>query len=262
MALTAACVALLVLTGLIYWYFRTGAAVQEIGTQAAFSGPGPEGRTNTEPEALVTGTIEKPLVIDYERVEKDSDLKAALVQRKQALGITSGLDMIVRSNETFTVGGITVAMRDILEKAFLEKRGVFEEKIKDSGAVEPETIDEYGIYVVQPDDNIWNIHFRIIQGYYTSRGHTVSPHADEPLKDGSSSGVGKLLKFSEAVVIIYNLETESIDTDIDLIKPLTKIVVYNLKEVFTLLEEINFDNVDRIRFDGEMIWIPAKQPES
>jgi len=29
--------------------------------------------------------------------------------------------------------------------------------------------------------------------------------------------------------------------------------------VFSLLDEINFDNVDRLQFDGKNIWIPANK---
>ena len=35
--------------------------------------------------------------------------------------------------------------------------------------------------------------------------------------------------------------------------------VYNMDEVFSLLEEINYDTVDRIQFDGKNIWVPAKK---
>ncbi|MCP4722868.1 MAG: hypothetical protein GY860_25735, partial [Desulfobacteraceae bacterium] len=87
----------------------------------------------------------------------------------------------------------------------------------------------------------------------------VASKADEPGNLGFSSGVGKILKFSETMVIIYNLIEKKVVEDINLLEPLSKIVVYNMDAVFTLLEEINYDNVDRIQFDGKNIWIPAKK---
>jgi hypothetical protein len=110
--------------------------------------------------------------------------------------------------------------------------------------------------VVRPGDNIWNIHFSILKEYYASRAIHVTPDADEPMDTGQSSGVGKILKFSEIMVIIYNMVEEKIVTDIDLIEPLSKIVIYNMDEVFALLSEIRFDQIDQIQFDGRTIWIP------
>jgi hypothetical protein len=83
--------------------------------------------------------------------------------------------------------------------------------------------------------------------------------ADEPVDQGMSSGVGKILKFSEAMVIIYNLVDKKVDSNINLLEPLSKIIIYNMDEVFSLLFEFNYDNIDRIQFDGTTIWIPAKK---
>ncbi len=186
--------------------------------------------------------------------------KAITLDRKKRLGIDKSLDLIIRPNERFTIGGTTVSMRDILEKAVSAKGGLLEEKIHPSGRITVDVDGEYGIYVVQSGDNIWNIHFKIIREYFAHRGAKVIKTADEPVPGGQSSGVGKLLKFSEKMVIIYNLLDGSIASDVDLLEPLSKIVVYNMHEIFSLLQEIDYDNVDNIRFDGNTIWIPAKQP--
>lgn len=119
-------------------------------------------------------------------------------------------------------------------------------------------LNAYGIHVVKPGDNIWNIHFQFLKDYFLHKGVTLSPGADEAGVKGQSSGVGRLLKFSESMVHIYNLREKRIDPDLNLIHPLSKIVVFNLAKVFELLESINFNEVDRIRFDGEMLWLPAK----
>lgn len=208
---------------------------------------------------VVTGDITPPSAIDYKDLEKDDGLKAMMDDRKKNLGIKESLDMIVKSDESFTVGESTVSMQKILEKAFTSEGKVFEEELSESGSAKPSAVREYGIYVVQPGDNLWNIHFRILKDYYAAKGIEVEEKADEPGNTGMSSGVGKILKFSETMVVIYNLLEEKVTRDINIIEPLSKVVVYNMTAVFNLLEEINFDNVNRLQFDGKNIWIPAKE---
>lgn len=208
--------------------------------------------------AVVTGEITGTKTIDYQDLEKDEQVKTMMGDRKKSLGIKESLDMIVKSDESFTVGESTVSMQKILEKAFTQEGRVYQEAITESGITKPTRIREYGVYVVQPGDNLWNIHFGILRDYYASKGVSVQEKADEPGNAGMSSGVGKILKFSETMVIIYNLLEEKVTRDINLIEPLSKVVVYNMAAVFNLLDEINFTNVDRLQFDGKNIWIPVK----
>ncbi len=210
-------------------------------------------------QVVVIGEVKKPVSIDYQDLNKDQALKTMMEERKNKLGIKKSLDMIVKSDESFVVGDSKVSMQTILEKAFVKKGEVFQEKISDSGSTDPLEIKEYGVYVVQPGDNIWNIHFRILRDYYSNKNIGIEEKADEPGTRGFSSGVGKILKFSETMVIIYNLIENEVTKDINLIEPLSKVIIYNMDDVFALLEEINFNNVDRIQFDGKNIWIPAKK---
>ena len=209
------------------------------------------------------GTVKGDIIImptiDYNNLEKDEALKQLMVSRKENLEIKKSLDMIINSDESFKIGDVQISMRDILENAFIKKGEIFEEKIHDSGAVLPQKIKDYGIYVVQPGDNIWDIHFNILKDFYDHQGINVSPKADEPIDHGISSGVGRILKFSETLVIIYNLIEKKVDSNINIIEPLSKIVVYNMDEVFSFLQEINYHDIDKIRFDGKTIWIPAKK---
>ncbi len=221
------------------------------------------GKTNTistDNTMVVEKTIKMLPEIDYKKLDKDKTLKALMDRRKKELGLKDSLDMVVKSDESFKVGKITISMRDILEKTFLKDKKIFEEKISPSGETKPEKLKEYGIYVVQPGDNLWDIHFRLIKEYYKSRGITIPDKADEPVAGGLSSGMGKVLKFSEKMVVIYNILDKKVDTNINLLHPLSKIIVYNMKEVFSFLKEINYKNMDKLRFDGETLWISAQPP--
>jgi hypothetical protein len=115
----------------------------------------------------------------------------------------------------------------------------------------------FGIYVVRPGDNIWNIHFRFLREYFGGRNVRLTPVADEPDDRGISSGVGKILKFSESMVHIYNLREKRLDANLDLIHPESKVVVFNLGEAFDLLGRIDERNIRELRFDGETLWVPA-----
>jgi hypothetical protein len=118
--------------------------------------------------------------------------------------------------------------------------------------------EAYGIYVVQHRDNIWNIHFKFLKEYFDHRGKGLPAQSDEPDPRGRSSGVGKILKFSEKMVYIYNIRERELASDIHLIHPLSKIVVFNMGKVFELLEDVDDSDMDQIQFDGENIWLPAK----
>ncbi|ACN15813.1 hypothetical protein HRM2_27210 [Desulforapulum autotrophicum HRM2] len=252
-------IALFAVLGLMLWVGDRLMPEKKESTMATQVTPSPVQSGNGP--SVVSGTIEQLPEIDFSKLEKANELTRMMDRRKQELGIGKSLDMIVGSDEAFKVGRTIVYMKDILKKSLLTKNRVVGETIEASGAVVPESTSEYGIHVVRKGDNIWNIHFGILQDYYKARGVPISNKADEPRNGGLSSGIGKLLKFSETIVTIYNILDEDVAKDINLLEPLSKIVVYNMTEVFSLLQEIDYDNVDRIRFDGEAIWIPAQQPD-
>ena len=210
-------------------------------------------------EGTVVKKVSKPEVIDYNELKKEGKVKDLMTSRKKNLGMKESLDMVVKSDEAFTVGGNTVSMQKVLEQAATGQGKVFETQIEESGGQKLAKITTYGVYVVQPGDNIWNIHFRLLKEYYARKQIQLEDQADEPMESGVSSGVGKILKFSEAMVIIYNLKEKKVAGDIHIIEPLSKVVIYNMDEVFSLLDKIDFNNVDRLQFDGTNIWIPVHQ---
>lgn len=180
-------------------------------------------------------------------------------KRKAKYGLKKGVDIIVRSDESFKVGELTVSMQEIQDKIRLKSGDIIEKDIKPGKIAPNNSIEEFGIYVVHSRDNLWAIHFKFLKDYFDRKDIAISSLADEPDSFGYSSGVGKLLKFSEKTVCIYNLKEGKLDVDINLIFPLSKIVVYNMSRIFALLDHIDYQHVNKIQFDGETIWIPAER---
>jgi hypothetical protein len=209
-------------------------------------------------EAKLRMAIPPEKIIDYGKIKENSDKALAdlMEERKQSYGVEQSIDMIVKSDESIKVGNETVPMKKILDQVRLEQGEILETDLKKGS--EKQKTEDYGIYVVQENDNIWDIHFKLLKDYYAHKGIHISPLADEPDSRGLSSGVGKILKFSEHMVYIFNLKEHKLETDLNQIYPLTKIVAYNMTFIFALLDRVNYDDVDRIEFDGETLWLPAE----
>lgn len=198
-------------------------------------------------------------VVDYGKLNEDTDteLNTLMKERKAPYGVDKSIDMIVKSDESIRVGNKTIRMEKILDDLKLKQGEILEKDVE--GGTTRKDRNEYGIHVVRPEDNIWNIHFRLLKEYYNHKGIQVSPLADEPNRRGRSSGVGKILKFSEHMVHIYNVKEDKLEMNLDQIYPLSKIIIYNMTYIFALLDRINYKTVHRIEFDGETLWLPAEQ---
>lgn len=232
------CIILVAVTGLFFW-LKKNAKVTPQNTPEKVHTP-------------VTGET----VIDYNNIEKDKALMALMQKRKAEYGIEKGVDMITKSDESFKIGNSTVSMQEILDKIRIRSGDIVEKDLTSTKMDSTKHSEAFGIHVVRPGDNIWNIHFNFLKDYFAHKGISLSPLADEPEKGGQSSGVGKLLKFSERTVNIYNIKEHRIDIDLDLIYPLSKVVVYNMDQIFSLLDLIDYEHVNRIQFDGDTLWIP------
>jgi hypothetical protein len=205
-------------------------------------------------------------VIDYNRVDEDENLQAIIQERKKQFGLDNGVDVIVRSDESFKVGDSIIPMKEILEKIRIKRGNVTEEgladkphgKISENQDLGEKSDDFFGIYVVKPNDNLWNIHFRFLQDYFDNKNIRLSPLADKPNTRGFSSGVGKILKFSENVVYIYNVRERKMDVNLNLLYSESEIVVFHMAEILSLLDQIDLENVNKIRFDGESLWISVE----
>ena len=218
----------------------------------------------------LTGPVEKNLsekvhvpiksqtVIDYNKLEKDKELQILTQKRKTKYGVEKSVDIIVKSDESLKIGDSIVPMQEILDKIRIKSGDIIEKDIE--GATLPDgRIRAFGIYVVKPEDNVWNIHFKFLKDYFDHKGVALAPLADEPDRKGFSSGIGKILKFSEKIVTIYNIKERKIAADLNLIYPLSKVVVYNMDRIFALLDRIDYNNANHIQFDGETLWINIDQ---
>lgn len=230
---------------------------QEAGSGAGKTEPSFQNKA-TEPGA---GTKIGSPAIDYSRLNRDKSLQALMKKRKKQLGIDGGVDIIARLDESIKIGDQVIPMKEIIDEIRMQQGEVLEKSLSSSEsgpAGEPGTSPEiYGIHVVQPGENIWNIHFNLLRNYFSHQGVPLTPMADEPVGGGRSSGVGKLLKFSENIVSIYNIRTRKVASDLHMIVPLTKIVIYNMERIFALLDRIDHEKLDRIQFDGVTVWIPS-----
>ncbi len=206
----------------------------------------------------ILAPVKPQRIIDYNKLNKDQKLKELMQERKAKYGLKKGIDIIAKSDESIKIGQSMVPMQEILDEIRLKLGDIIEKDLKSGQTGSDRDTKEFGIYVVKPGNNIWNIHFKFLRDYFDHKGVALSPLSDESSQAGQSSGVGKLLKFSETTVQIYNIKEHKLDVDLNLIFPLSKIVVYNMEQIFALLDLIDYEKVNHIQFDGETLWIPAE----
>ena len=221
------------------------------------AGKAPEAPPADVPAAPCPSAEARPRVIELVRMAEDEELQALMAERKSQFSVGDSLDAIARSDEEVRIGEHVISMRELQERIKLRQGEIAEQPLGPDGRPLPDRIEMFGLHVVQPGDNLWNIHFRLLQDYFRLKNVAISPRADEPVAGGFSSGVGKLLKFSENMVHIYNLKERTFSTDLNLIEPRSKIVVYNMTHVFGLLDQIDYGQINRIQFDGDTLWLPS-----
>ncbi len=93
-------------------------------------------------------------VIDYNKLKKDDKLQAMTKKHKAKYGLKKGVDIIVRSDESFKIGESTVSMQEIRDKIRLKSGDIIEKDIKPGKIIPEYAIEEFGIYVVHPGDNL------------------------------------------------------------------------------------------------------------
>jgi len=173
-------------------------------------------------------------------------------KRKKEYGIDKGLDMVLKSDESADINGQIIDLKSIEKKDMILKGNVVSNDLKINEVTKPK---DYGLYIVKKGDNLWDIHFRLLKELFHNKGINLSKKADEPVNGGYSSGIGKILKFSEETVSIYSLKTGEITYDINIIEPEGKVIIYKMTEIAELLNDISLKNIDNIVFDGKNLWL-------
>jgi hypothetical protein len=177
--------------------------------------------------------------------------------RKKPYGLDKSLDLVVRSDESIKIGDTVVAVGDLERKLVVGQRG----EILEKPLGETKRVAAWGVHVVRPGENLWDIHYRLLREYMKSRGVALPSGADRPDPQGYSSGVGKILKFAEHMVGVYNVKTGKMSTDLNLLEAGHKVVVFNLSEIFMELAKIDPHDLSGVMYDGRVLLFPeAKSP--
>jgi hypothetical protein len=175
-------------------------------------------------------------------------------QRKAPYGVDKSLDAVLRGDETLRVGEHKVAVAELERKLTVEQRG----QLLDKPLGPDQKMAAWGVHLVRPGDNLWHIHYALLREYMAKRGVNLPPNADQPTPQGRSSGVGKVLKFAENMVGVYNLKTQHMDRDLNLLEPGEKVVVFNLTEIFEQLARIEPADLEGVLYDGRVLLFPKR----
>lgn len=109
-------------------------------TDMTDTGQDPEEGEAAPAAPVVMGQINRPTKISYGELDTHEPLKTLMQDRKGSLGLNKSLDMIVNSDEQFTVGQATVSMQKIVEKALVDQGRIVEQELSESGAAAPSRI--------------------------------------------------------------------------------------------------------------------------
>ena len=175
-------------------------------------------------------------------------------ERRQSFGIDQSLDIIARSDESIVINDTKIPVAE-LERQLNLYRGEITDQSLDPRR---DQLSAWGVYLVRPGDNLWLIHLRLLHEYMGSRGVDIPPGADQPLTSGYSSDLGKILKFAEHMVGVYNLQTGQMSHNLNLLEPGEKIIVFNLSEIFAQLRDMNLNDLRGVMYDGRVLIFPQK----
>jgi hypothetical protein len=173
--------------------------------------------------------------------------------RKKPFGLDKSVDAVVRSDEAVQIGDKRITIDELERKLVVEQRGDLRDKSLKAG---DKVVTAWGVYMVRPGDNLWKVHYLLLREYLANRGVNLPPKADMPTPQGKSSGVGKVLKFAEHMVGVYNLRTGHMSQNLDLLEPGQKAVVFNLSEIFAQLDKVDPKELNGIMYDGRVLFFP------
>ncbi|MBU4382967.1 MAG: hypothetical protein KKH66_12895 [Proteobacteria bacterium] len=184
-------------------------------------------------------------------IKVDGSQQSEQDQRKKPFGLDKSVDAVARSDESIQVGGKKVPVEELERKLVVEQRGEVREKSLQGGKV-----SAWGIHMVRTGDNLWQIHYQLLREYLAGRGVNLPLRADQPELRGYSTGVGKILKFAEHMVGVYNLRTGQMTKDLNLLEPGQKVVIFNLSEIFAQLDKVDPKEINGVLYDGRVLFFP------
>jgi len=183
---------------------------------------------------------------------KNKNDKAMMKKRKSKYGVDKSLDMIVKSDEKVNIEGNIIDMKELENQERVKKGEIVSE---DLVKINKDKSQDYGFYIVKKNDNLWDIHFMFLKEMFMEKGITLSKIADEPNHEGFSSGIGKILKFSEKMVRVYSLKNKSLSFNLNYLEPKGKIIIYKMNEIQSLIKDMNEKNINTVSFDGKNLWL-------
>lgn len=198
--------------------------------------------------------------------------QASQNERKEAFGLKSSVDHVVQSQEPFTAHGrqwtvdeiqrrlagrATQGAQETGEEKFI---GGFVRKPAPGKSVEGDPKRPtvyYGVRSVRPGESLWGIHYGVVRESFARRGIELPPRADQPRPDGRSTGVGRILKFLEGVVFVYNIRENRLVEDLNLLYPNDLIVFFKISEVFEALDQVRPEDLNAVRYVGPTLLLKA-----
>ncbi len=198
--------------------------------------------------------------------------QASQDERKEAFGLKSSVDHVVQSREAFTAHGRQWTIEEIQRRL----AGRAPEGAQETGEGEfiggfvrkpapwksfeggqKRAAVYYGVRSVRPGESLWGIHYGVVREYLARRGIELPPRADQPRPDGRSTGVGRILKFLEGVVFVYNIRENRLVEDLNLLYPNDLIVFFKISQVFEALDQVRPEDLNAVRYVGPTLLLKA-----
>lgn len=250
--------------------------------QKSAESPQGAGPTGVEPVRKPVPVVEavppasKPVEATPPSTYPDVSPQTSQQERKEAFGLKTSVDHVVQAQEPFSAHGRQWTVEEIQRRLAGQASQTpplpgapaepGAEKIALGGYVPkpmPAASTEapakkttyYGVRLVRPGENVWKIHYGVIREYFARRGIELPPRADQPRPDGRSTGVGRVLKFLESIVHVYDTRRNRLIEDIDLLQPHNLIVFFNISEVFAALDQVTAQDLEALRYLGSTLQI-------
>lgn len=203
-------------------------------------------------------TAKEPFTVGEETTTIQGVKQRLEQQRQEDSASSQGVDHMVAATESFKAGEETTTIQEIKQRLEQQQPGgrtiPVAPKPGETAAPylrqpipKPEKPVYYGIRLVRPGENLWNIHYEILRDYFARRDVELVRTADEPEASGRSSGVGRLLKFLEGVVYVYDFKNNRLVRDVNVIQPDSIIVFFKISDLFSVLDDLRPSDLRSLR---------------